>query len=170
MPSPYITLAESWKEFPGAFSWGEPHPTDKEWSVLVPLDVADVTIGGFGLRIKCNKDRWEQDVMFQLEVGRPGQRTRTALARIEWRPLQDVHRDPKVGSVKRKVIRGTHYHPFRANFLETTGIMREGNLPYAIEVERDPQSFLELLDLASKLFRINGLKDMLPPPWQGKIV
>ncbi len=106
----------------------------------------------------------------QLEVGRPGMRTRIPLTRIEWRPLQDVHKDPKVRGVQRKIIRGSHFHPFRKNFLEDQGRMIEGNLPYAEQLETDPATFAELLDLTGKLFRINGLVSMLPPPWQGKIV
>lgn len=170
MASPYITLVESWKEFPGPFNWGEPNPLDNEWSILIPLDVGEVTVGGFGLRIKCNEERWERDVLLQLEVGRPGQRNRIPLTRIEWRPLQDIHKDPKVRGVKRKIIRGSHLHPFRRNYLEDQGRMIEGNLPFAEALDPDPGSFPELLDLAGKLFRINGLSSMSPPPWQGKFV
>jgi hypothetical protein len=169
MPNPYLTLVESWKDLPPGTKWTEPDDTGKI-EIFAPLEVAGVTVGSFALRATCNTNRVDADVLFQLEIGIPGSRTRLPLARIEWRPLSPIHKNPAVNCQPSPLITGSHHHTHQANWLEEQGKMREGNLPFAIALDPDPATFDELLDLVRVQFRINGITRIKLPQWQLKMV
>ena len=62
-------------------------------SFSVPIDIGGVTIGYFGLRGGCYADHPDRAVTLQLEVGSAAARTRIPLVRLDWRPLQETHKN-----------------------------------------------------------------------------
>ena len=169
MPNPYVTLVESWKDLPPAIKWSEPDPLDGQMSFLEPLSIGGVTVGTFSLKGTCNVGRPDCDVMFQLETGIHGQRTRLPLARIDWRPLSGGHKQPKKKEGgKREIILGSHYHCLHDNWIESEQRMREGNLPLGQALESDPSDFAELLDMVRIRFRINNITSLGTPKWTAK--
>lgn len=169
MPNPYLSLVESWKDLPLGVKWSEPDAIG-DMEMVVPLTLAGVTVASFSLRGTCNKERIDRDVLFQLEVGIPGKRTRLPLTRIEWRPHSQTHRNPPVNGKPSPLIFGSHHHTNAANWLEDQGRMREGNLPFAHPINPDPQTYEEFLDLVRISFRINGINTIGLPSWEPKLV
>jgi hypothetical protein len=170
VPNPYLALVESWKDLPSGVGWSKPDPIDGEMSILAPLTIGGVTVGNFALRATCNVARPDCDVMFQLETGIAGQRTRLPLSRIDWRPLSGGHKQPKTpGGRMRAFIHGSHFHALEDNWLEQEQRMRETNLSWAQALEADPANFGELLDLVRIRFRINGISGIGTPEWTAKL-
>jgi hypothetical protein len=166
MPNPYLTLVESWKTLPEGIDWAMPDPVDGHTSLYVPLTVAVVTVGSFALRGTCNIHRPECDVVFQLEIGLQGQRTRLPLAQVDWRPLSGGHKQPKIAGVgRREFLSGSHFHPLNDNWLEREQRMRETNLPWARAISPDPQSWHDLLDVSRELLRIDNMSIIPVPGW-----
>jgi hypothetical protein len=107
--------------------------------------------------------------MLQLETGIPGDRTRIALCRIDWRPLSGGHKQPKVTGVKKRaILRGSHYHPFHRNWHAEEERLIGSNLPWAEVLNPEPADYQSLLDLAENLFRIKGLSRIGTPEWAAK--
>jgi hypothetical protein len=169
MPNPYLTLVDSWKDLPNGVSWSDPDVTGNI-QMLVPLELAGVTVGSFTLRGTCHKERIDRDVLFQLEVGIPGKRTRLPLSRIEWRPVSGVHKNPPLDRKPSPPIFGSHHHAHLPNWLESQGRMREGNLPFAEALDPDPPTYEAFLDLVRTRFRINGIDQIGVPAWEPKLV
>lgn len=138
--------------------------------ILAPLTLAGLTVGAFTLRGTCNKQRIDRDVLFQLEIGIPGKRTRLPLTRIEWRPQAVVHKNPAIGRTPSIFIYGSHHHTYSGNWLEAQGRMREGNLPFAEAVTPDPETYSDFLDLVRIRFRINDIDQIGVPVWEPKLV
>jgi hypothetical protein len=44
--------------------------------------------------------------------------------------------------------------------------MRNGNLPQAVELDEEPQSFESLREVVGNLFRINNIDVVSRPPWE----
>ena len=44
--------------------------------------------------------------------------------------------------------------------------MRLGNLPQAEDIEPEPERFESLIEEVGKLFRINNMAVVTPPPWE----
>lgn len=170
MPCPYTTLVESWKDLPANIGWSKPDPIDGLMSIYAPLSIAGVTVGSFALRATCNVNRPDCDVMFQLEIGLAGQRTRLPLSRIDWRPISGGHKQPRApGSRKREFIQGSHLHTLTDNWLEREQRMRENNLPWAQRLDPEPASFAELLDFMRIQFRFNDVRGIGVPEWAAKL-
>jgi hypothetical protein len=169
MPNPYLTLVESWKDLPVGVKWSEPDDYGK-MDIFAPLEVGGVTVSGFALRGICSKLRIDRDVLFQLEIGIPGKRTRLPLARLEWRPHSPTHKNPATGGEPSCLIFGSHHHTHEANWLEQEGRMREGNLPFAESLNPDPSTYQDFLDLVRIRFRINGINNIMMPVWEPKLV
>jgi hypothetical protein len=170
MPNPYLSLVESWKDLPAGIAWSSPDTVDGEMSILAPLTIGGVTVGAFALRATCNVARPDCDVMFQLETGIPGQRTRLPLARIDWRPLSGGHKQPKrPGSRKRDFIVGSHFHALQDNWVEADQRMKEINLPWGQPLDPEPATYMELLDLVRNLFRFNDISGIGIPEWAAKL-
>jgi hypothetical protein len=103
-------------------------------------------------------------VRFMLHY-RPSNKAPMPLGRIDWRPLQP-HTNPAGGPYSLTRISASHFHTFQLNWLEREGRMRTGNLPRAQPLNRDPETFEELLAFVGKEFRINNLKMIERPPWR----
>lgn len=167
MPSPFLSLVESWKTLPAGVNWGRPENGTGYMSFLVPLDLGGVTIAAFALRGGCYVDAPDRAVTFQLEVGSASARTRIPLMRIDWRPIAATHRNPaKCGPPHaRAVIVGSHVHPFDLNWIEDMERMRTGNLPMAAGLCPDPVDFRALCSFARTCLRIDGMDEIQEPEW-----
>lgn len=163
-----------WREV----SWSPPSP-DGEIEFLTPLAIQGLTIGGLFLRGSCLERFPDQEIMLQLEVGSPGVRTRHALIRLEWRPLREPHKNPRLAAADQskpgystvpREVWGTHVHPFDMNWVPQNDAMRSGNLLYAIEIRPDFQDYQSLLDHAKFLFKINVLERIERPLWSERLL
>ena len=172
MPGPFHSLVESWKDFPAGVGWSAPDGHQGYRSFTIPLDIGGVTIGYFGLRGGCYSDAPERAVMLQLEVGSPSARTRVPLARIDWKPMQQTHKNPVKGRAigSSLFITGSHAHPFHLNWIDDHQRMRSGNLPFAEPLHPDPIDFVALLAFARTFFRINGINRLPTPEWAPKML
>lgn len=157
---------------PTGVGWSPPDPNDGAMTFVAALDLAGVIVGNFALRGRCYVDLPDRAMMLQLETGKAGVRPRIPLVRIEWRPLGTPHKNPQVGPQEHRsrIIAGSHLHPLNLNWLETEARMREHNLPIAVPLDNDPQSYPELLDTVKNLFRINGLGGLKEPEWALKLM
>ena len=110
--------------------------------------------------------------MLQLEVGSPSARTRVPLARIDWKPMQQTHKNPVKGRAigSSLFITGSHAHPFHLNWIDDHQRMRSGNLPFAEPLHPDPIDFVALLAFARTFFRINGINRLPTPEWAPKML
>lgn len=141
--------------------------TDSAWFNLdAALDVDGVTVEGLELRGGAGQALPDRAVRFQLQY-HPARGPCVPLCRVEWRPLAP-HTNPNKGPEHLRLLKvdGTHIHGFENNYLEGEGRMISGNLPLAEVLNPDPKSFQELLDVAGKLLRINGMEQIEPPPWR----
>lgn len=169
MANSYLTLVDSWKDFPDTAEWQSPDQNGK-MSLVVPLSINEVTIGGFSLRGICYRDRIDRDVMFQLEFGIPSERHKVPLTRIEWRPTSGSHKNPATLKKRGNIIVGSHLHTFQDNWLANEGRMRANNLPFAEVLKPDPTSVEDFYILAMKKLKIFGLDRLPVPPWEAKLV
>ena len=60
---------------------------------------------------------------------------------------------------------GSHLHPFSLNWIGPEARMRAGNLPFAIKIVPDPETFREILDFASDALRISDIDRIVTPNW-----
>jgi hypothetical protein len=148
--------------------WSQPEPeTDFVW-FLAPLEINGVVEANFVLFGGANHKLADRNVIFELQVGAPGQRKKIPLARVEWRSIKGGHSNRRRGgnaSSERRVS-DTHYHSFEANWVASERRMRSGNLPQAVGLEEEPQSFESLREVIGNLFRINNISIVPKPPWE----
>ena len=165
MLAPIPALAKAEKVLLATISWAEPD-SDGVMQFLAPLAIEELTIAGLFLRGRAYQGEIDRAVTFQVELGRPGERTRVPLVRVDWRPLSDPHKNPFAKSLpdlSRRIICGTHVHPFGPNWIPANNAMRRVNLPLATTLDRDPQNFAELLDVAKILLRIANISRVPRP-------
>lgn len=151
--------------FPG---WSQPEvETDFVW-FLAPLEIGGVVETNFVLFGGCNHRLADRNVTFELQVGAPGQRKKIPLARVEWRSIKGGHSNRRRGgnAFAGKRVTDTHYHSFEANWVASERRMRNGNLPQAVELDEEPQSFESLREVVGNLFRINNIDVVSRPPWE----
>ncbi len=150
--------------FPG---WSDPEPETGAMWFIASLAIGGVVQEAFALHGVCLKYAPEKNVAFELKALGP-KRRKIPLARYEWRSLRGGHTNARrSGSpVSGQRVSATHYHSFDLNWLEAEGRMRAGNLPQAMSIEQEPQSFESLRDEVGNLFRINNISVVLPPPWE----
>lgn len=171
MPSPLTQLALAEKSLLIGVGWSEPD-IDGVMQFLAPLAIDEVTFGGLDLRGQCYSAHPDRAVMLQVEVSRPGIRTRIPLVRVEWRPLAEPHKNP-AGSdpeLSRRLIFGSHFHPFELNWVASNRAMRSGNLPVAKPLESEPKNFMDLIDIAGALLRISNLSKVQSPNWMERLL
>lgn len=168
MPNPYYDLVYLEKDIVGYPIWVRSDSDKHGLTLLAELEIEGVSYEKFNFRGTCLDNQPEREVLFQLEIGKPGIRTKIPLMRVDWNPLSGGHKNPKMGVPKkhrRKIIPGSHFHSFELNYLVDEERMREGNLPLAYGIEQPLQSFADLLDFVSKEFRINGIDRIMMPEW-----
>lgn len=166
MPGPFHPSVNSWKDlvvFPG---WGKQDADDRSMTFAATIDIGGVTIPNLWFRGRCIEDQPDREVIFQLEVGKDGARTRVPLMRVDWRPLSGGHANVKgPPDLINTYIEGSHFHSFIVNWLEEEQRMRTTNLPVAVKISEPLQSFSELLDFVKIQFRINGIERVTEPEW-----
>jgi hypothetical protein len=171
MPSPIPDLALAQKSLLVGVGWSNAD-TDGVMQFSTPLAIDGLTFRGLELRGRCYAHHPDRSVMFQVEVAPPGKRSRIPLVRLEWRPLAEPHRNPPGGDpeLSRRLIFGSHFHPFELNWVGANDAMRSGNLPFAKPLENDPGNFAELIDTAGVLLRINHLDQIQAPSWMERLL
>ena len=143
----------------------------REVSIVSSLESEGITLPFCRLRICAVRTMPDEAVTVQIEHARGGQKYRP-LVRLDWRPINDTHRNKHRGppEYRWKEIVGTHYHRFDLNYFESEKRMLEGNLPIAVPVIPEPMTFAEILDFVGKEFNILGLELYEPPPWEGVLL
>jgi hypothetical protein len=167
MSASITALAEAQKRLLAGVSWSGAD-VDGVMQFVAPLALDGLTIGGLHLRGTCREPHPDRAVTLQVELASPGRRTRLPLARLDWRPLAEPHRNPLAHSLpnlSRLTIFGSHFHAFELNWVPSNNAMRGGNLPFAIILEKEPHSFGELLDIAKVLLRIENISRVPRPDW-----
>lgn len=151
--------------FPG---WSQPEMETGFMWFMAPLEIGGVVEADFVLFGGCNANLPDRNVLFELRVGAPGNNRRIPLARLEWRSVQGGHlnRRRRGNKWSGKRVSATHYHSFEANWSATHQRMRGKNLPQAVEIEEEPQSFESLRVEVGNLFRINNIEIVSRPPWE----
>lgn len=128
------------------------------------LEIGGVVVGGLELRAKAHKTELGRDVCFQLEYS-PGSRTRTLLARIDWRPFHshgnDACSDPLISL---DIIQGSHFHDFTINYIKHEDRMKR-KLSLATRIDPDPRNFTELLAFSANALKIENMDVIAPPEW-----
>jgi hypothetical protein len=168
----FPALASARKSLIVGVSWSAADPDDGAMTFLAPLEADGVTIAGLSLRGVCYQREPDRAVTLQLEAAMPRLRTRVPLARLDWRPLNGGHRNPRRGmpSHAGRFLQGTHMHPFDLNWVAANEAMRGGNLPFARSVADDPPTFEEALDMAGIEFRINDIRLIEVPLWSARLL
>jgi hypothetical protein len=166
MQLPEIVAAD--KQLSGVQSWIAKEPN--QLSLVSALEVDGVTMESVQLRMRALQDQPDRAVMVQLEYNPPKGR-QERLIRIEWRPLSPHTNNNRAPEPYRlAIIRTSHIHPFEHNYYAPGHRMLRPNLPHAVPLEPDPSNFGELLEVASKEFRISDLNRVATPPWQARMV
>lgn len=158
------------KEIANFAGWQDPEPETGGMWFMAPLAIGGVVQDAFFLHGVCLKYAPDVNVCFELKVhGQKGKKK--SLARYEWKSLREGHTNPrKKGSpVSGLRVSRTHYHSFDLNWLEAENRLRGGNLPLAESITEEPDSFESLRREVGKLFRINNMDVVLPPPWEYKM-
>lgn len=152
--------------------WSGPDQGDGHMVFVVAVAIRDSVVEGPMLRGGCYVHRPEDAMMFQLEYAPLAGRRRLPLARLDWRPANPGHKNPRTGAAPHagRFIESSHLHPFELNWLGAEGRMRAGNLPFAVPMSPDPRTFRELLDFAGSAFRLSGMDLIEPPKWPSRLV
>lgn len=134
--------------------------------LVSPLDIDGVTEEGLRFTMSAHvytPDRW---VTFQIEYASLRNPKGSPLVRFEWRP-RTPHNNKGIGPVehRHKLITATHAHPFDLNWAHSRGQVRKGSLPIAVPIEHKMETYKDALAFVEKYFRINGVKEILEPPW-----
>lgn len=108
----------------------------------------------------------EEAVTVQLEYEQEGRRDK-AIDRINWRPIH-THNNGNKGPKEHRLreMEGSHHHSFALNWLTSETRLRLRNLPVAEPLVPDPADFKSLLAFVEDVFRIEGLSESSPPPWE----
>jgi hypothetical protein len=147
-------------------------PTD--WAAVnrclelkLPLRIGGVIEEQFFFRATAIAHLPDQNVTFQLEyhgVRIPG--GTGPLCRLEWNPRKP-HNNKGKGPRELRFIDqiGSHFHPFDENWSEQKGALLRDNLPIAVPLSEDIQSFSQCLGVVGNLFRINNIEVVKTPEW-----
>ena len=167
-PSALIVPLKSISVFPG---WSEPEPqTGYSW-FDAPLEIGGVTEPGFMLHGGCYIGQPDCHVTLELRLSKTPGRKMRPLERIDWRSLNGGHSNPyrRGVAVSGQRVSATHLHAFDLNFLPLEGRMRHADLPYAVEIEEDLDSFESLRRYAGIRFKINNITVVSTPSWEYKL-
>lgn len=168
MPGDLPAFYKAKKTIPGLTEWID--LDGRNLSLTSPLDILEATVQGLSLRATATQSLRDRNVCFQLEFREPGAKPK-AFARIEWRPLRP-HDNKGSGPAewRYKRFKQTHSHPFDLNWSRSEADVRKGEIPIALPVSGDPDSYEALLDLVRREFRIMNASELPPPPWQDRLL
>lgn len=139
---------------------------DRKLSLVVALEEDGVAVERLLLRGRALPDWSDADVSFQLDyrdergVGGP-------FERIDWRPKKE-HNNRGLGpdQYRHRPISGSQLHPLDLNaaaFVFPEFAQRD--LPIAVPLGIEPDSFAGLLRLVAERFRIVDTTSIPLPPW-----
>lgn len=159
-----FTAEKSIGLFPG---WSEPEADSGYSWFNAPLEIGGITEAGLTLQGGCYPARPERHVNFELRVARRGNNKHLAIERLDWRPLDLGHSNPRNSNSPLAGVRveGTHLHAFELNWSETEQRMRKGNLRIAKSIPEPLQEFEELRAYVGKRLNINNIDVVTRPPW-----
>lgn len=163
LPINIAALIDSEKTIDIDHGW-DSKPNDKYLTILAPLAVSEVTIGGFDLRLKISKTFVARDAFGQLEYALHGRRTAVGLWRLEWRPFS-IHDNgafpPEFAWASFAQV--SHEHRFEDNYIPNEHRMRAGNLPAVRGLTPDPGTLSDFLALCGERFRIKDIARLRVP-------
>lgn len=163
-------LVSGWKNIVSFPGWSPPEKGDGYMRFSVPLEIGGIVQEGFTLQGGCYRDHPDRHVTFQLCL--LTKRRTVPLERLDWRSLQGGHTNPRGRSSEwagRRVSK-THLHAFELNWVAQEQRMRAGNLPLAMEISEELQTFEQLLQFTGKRFRIKNMEIVATPEWEYKLV
>lgn len=166
MPVDLPGFISSRKRISGSPVWDK---LENDFQLVSVLEWFDgVTIEGALLRARAKSDLRQQAVMIQLEYQQKG-RSDSAVYRVDWKPLHN-HTNDRRGpyvDLHGRIILGSHVHAFDYNWLTDQGRLLNSNLPIAAEMLPEPQSYSELLKVASASFNVSNMDVVsMPEPWE----
>jgi len=161
------TLVESEKLVAGSPQWVDQHKNSKDdqMRLVASLSVNGRVLQGLELVGRARLGIRNAYASFSLiYLPTDSRRDAVRLCRVDWRPLTPhVNDHPNTPPHLIGDIESTHHHSFTLNWAEKSGAPLKA-LPIAEEITPDYQTFKELLDGVSKLFRICNTA-ILPSPW-----
>lgn len=167
MPTPLKTLVESEKLIAGSPGWVEKHKDSKDdqLRLVAALRIGGRVLQGFELVGRARLGIRNAYTSFSLiYLPTDNRRDAVRLCRLDWKPITPHSNDhPNTPPELIGDIDGTHHHAFALNWAEKNAAPLKA-LPIAEEITPDYQSYAELLDGVSKLFRIANAA-ILPSPW-----
>lgn len=166
MPLPFRTLVESEKLIAGTPIWIEKDRKSDQRRLVASLRIGGRVFQGLELVGRARLEIRNAYTSFSL-IYLPSDNRRDAvrLCRIDWRPLTRHSNDhPSTPPELIGDVDGTHHHAFDLNWSQKNGAPLKA-LPIAQQIMPDYQSYTELLDGVSDLFRIGNTGSVLPSPW-----
>ena len=135
----------------------------------VPLDIDGITEPGLTLIGRASTAVPYRHVSLNLAYRTPEGAGGT-FERLDWRPI-DAH-DNK-GNARADLawmqISGTHHHAWALNeHLKMEETLDD--LPVAEPVQPEPATWAELLRVAARVWKIDGLQDLPLPPWEPSLL
>jgi len=164
----YPELVEANKSvsvFPG---WSDPEPETGYMWFDAALDILGVT-ENIVLHGGCLYRAPDMHVTFALVSRRATGLRRTSLMRLDWRSLKGGHSNKRgVGPPpwRGRRVSATHLHAFGLNWVADESRMREGDLPVAMDIPEDLQSFEQLRSYVGKVFGISNIEVVSKPKWE----
>lgn len=151
--------------FPG---WSRPERgTEYVW-FDAPIEIGGVAETGLVLHGGCYARRPNMHVTFELRIARTTGRQAIPIERLDWRPLDNGHSNPRRPRSRwagQRIV-GTHLHAFELNWSETERRMRSGGLAVARGVDEPLESFIHVRDFVGRRLRIENMRVVAPPPWE----
>lgn len=135
----------------------------------VPLDIDGITEPGLTLIGRASTAVADRHVSLNLAYRTPEGAGGT-FERLDWRPI-DPHNNK--GDARADLawtqISGTHHHPWALNeHLRMEEALDD--LPVAEPVQPEPTTWTELLRVAARIWKIDGLQDLPLPPWEPSLL
>jgi hypothetical protein len=132
-----------------------------------PLEIGGIVEPGIVLHGEARVDLPNQNVGLEILYQIPQTKKRFALIRLDWKCLSGGHRNKKRKGwpYAGKRVGETHLHPFELNWMPEKKKMRRGDLPVAIEIEGELQSFESFRASAGFFLGISNIELVKRPPW-----
>jgi hypothetical protein len=164
MPTRLQSLVHAEKTMSVDPAWVGRGPDGLEFTA--PLEVDGVVLEALSLRGRARRSLADREVILQLEyhhaqiIGGP-------VCRIEWRPLS-AHSNKGLGpkNLRHMIQSGSHHHRFDLNWAHSSESVLRGDLPIAVPLNEEPQSFRALLAVVGKEFKIRRIQSITVPPWE----
>lgn len=88
-------------------------------------------------------------------------------ARVEWRSSPHPNLKAVCGEFRGLSAGRTHYHdPCLHRGLSLDEFFGVNDLPIAVPIDPEPETYRELLEIAAGLLHIENLRELEEPPWQ----